>query len=635
MTYIYRYDLAAVIISLALLISFFRKKTINTRVIKSFEHLIITVLISSLFDIISIFCIDFASSIPNWVLYTSNIIYQVTLHTIPITLYYCFYFIKNQNTFHKTNKRILLSLPYFYALLLICTTPFTKFFFYFDQNYNYLHGPLFFTIYIESFFYIIITIVAFINARKYFSNLQKFTIIFYMILCIIAIFVQLVKPTLMLLGISFSISIMVGYLILINPSAFIDSETEILNRNAFVVEIGQRLELKNELTILAIQLEGTEIIKHTIGRISKAKLLKNICLYFHRLFNKRNVYRLSENKIIVILSNDNIVRTGQINAIKSRFLEPFYYNDIELTIPVLMNIISCPKDASTIEDVLDLIDNIHDGVLSHDMEKIPNADTKILEKKRREREILHYMEKSMTEKDIEIVYQPILNVNEKKCHCAEALIRLKTNSLGFIRPEEFIPLAEQNGMIQKIGNYVFKSVCRFIIDNNLEDKGIHHIHINLSVIQCVQENLYNQLFDIMDDYHINYNLINLELTEASIIAAENSLQNNMSIMAAHNITFSLDDYGTGNSNISYLTDYPFSIIKLDKSIIWKAMNDERAKSILLHSIKMIKDLNLKVLAEGVETEQQALSLTKMGVDYIQGFNYSYPLEEKDFLIFLN
>jgi EAL domain-containing protein (putative c-di-GMP-specific phosphodiesterase class I) len=602
--------------------------------VKSFEHLIILVLVSSLSDCLSVLCLYHADVVPVWLQYLTNIHYQLTINTIPINFYYCFYFVHDNNGFHTRPKKALLSIPYIFIMLLIITTPFTKLFFHID-NGVYSRGPLFFAQYFPAFFYVSLSVYYYFKIRKKLSIIQSLTIIFYLCLSLTSVGVQALFPSYLVIGFCFSISTMLAFLALNNPLQYEDQETGLLNRLAFITEFSQALMLKQPKKLLVIQFEGTEVIKHTIGRINKAKFLKNICIYFLRLFNKLNVFRISENKLIVILSNDNIVRTGQINAIKSRFLEPFFYNDVELTIPVILNLIFCPDDASTIEETMDLIDNVRNGILNHDTKEITRVDTTFLEKRKKEHLIFKYIKNSLSEEDIDVVYQPILSLEDGKCHCAEALIRLKTSQLGYIAPEEFIPLAEKTGVIHKIGNHVFKSVCQFISDNNLTDKGIHHIHINLSVIQCMQENLYTQLFSVMDDYHINYEMINFEITEESVLTAENTLKNNMNIMYAHHLSFALDDYGLGTSNISNLLDYPFEIIKIDQSLIWKAMKDKKAESILKQTISLIKDLNIRVLAEGIETAEQAKKVQEMGVEYIQGYHYSYPLPEKDFLIFLN
>ncbi len=218
---------------------------------------------------------------------------------------------------------------------------------------------------------------------------------------------------------------------------------------------------------------------------------------------------------------------------------------------------------------------------------------------------------------------------------AEALIRLHDEELGFISPEDFIPLAEKNGMIFRIGEFVFRSVCKAISEKRLEQYGLEYIEVNLSVAQCMQENLHKTLLAIMDEYHVPYSFINLEITETAVTVSKETLRNNIEYLRKKGVTFSMDDYGTGYSNITNVITYPFHIVKMDKSIVWYAMENDRALSTLKHSINMIKSLNMDIVAEGVETKEQSQALQEMGCDYLQGYYYSKPIPLDAFITFIS
>jgi EAL domain-containing protein (putative c-di-GMP-specific phosphodiesterase class I) len=168
-------------------------------------------------------------------------------------------------------------------------------------------------------------------------------------------------------------------------------------------------------------------------------------------------------------------------------------------------------------------------------------------------------------------------------------------------------------------------------ENKLWEKGIEYIEVNLSVMQCMQETLHAKLLQIMDEYKIPYNRINLEITETAAVVSNDTLKRNMDRLVEKGITFALDDFGSGYSNMAYIFDYSFDMIKLDKSMVWSAMDNEKAQKVLKHTIKMMKDMNLHIVAEGVETEEQANKLTEMGCDYFQGFLYSRPVDAEGFL----
>lgn len=258
------------------------------------------------------------------------------------------------------------------------------------------------------------------------------------------------------------------------------------------------------------------------------------------------------------------------------------------------------------------------------------AGDQLLEKGRREGEIVHILREALRFGRFEVYYQPIYSVQKKRYCSAEALIRLQDDQLGYISPEEFVPIAEQHGMIIEMGAFVFREVCRFITENRLWERGIEYIDVNLSVVQCMQENLHEQLIAIMDEFHLPYHCINLEITETAAVISSDSLHNNMTRLMEKGVHFSLDDYGTGFSNTASIVKYPFHTIKLDKSMLWSSMDSEKAMCALEHMIMMIKSMQMELVCEGVETQSQATMLEHMGCDYFQGYFFSKPVNAEAF-----
>ena len=245
--------------------------------------------------------------------------------------------------------------------------------------------------------------------------------------------------------------------------------------------------------------------------------------------------------------------------------------------------------------------------------------------------LVQILKDALSQNQFEVYYQPIYSIKKNKYTTAEALIRLNNTEFGFVSPEEFIPVAERNGLILMIGEYVFRSVCKFIIHNKIWEKGIEYIHVNLSVIQCMQEKMHEQLLSIMDYYGLEYKYIELEVTDTAAVVSSETLMRNMRYLIEKNMGFALDDYGMGYSNTSSILKYPFHTIKIDKSIIWSAMKDEKARKLLQHTIAMFRDMGIVLVAEGVETKEMASMLKKMKCDYLQGFLYSKPVTAEGFL----
>lgn len=140
-----------------------------------------------------------------------------------------------------------------------------------------------------------------------------------------------------------------------------------------------------------------------------------------------------------------------------------------------------------------------------------------------------------------------------------------------------------------------------------------------------------RFIDIMRQLGLPSHRIKLEVTETAAVVSSASLSMNMKALYDEGIMFALDDYGTGFSNAISLIEYPYNTIKIDKSVVWAAMDNENAKKVLYHTVSMLKDLNMSIVAEGVETYEQTIILSDMGVDYLQGYYYSKPISQKEFI----
>ncbi len=189
-------------------------------------------------------------------------------------------------------------------------------------------------------------------------------------------------------------------------------------------------------------------------------------------------------------------------------------------------------------------------------------------------------------------------------------------------------------MIVKLGERVFEKVCHFITERCPEQYGVEYIEINLSVVQCEAKSLAKCYSDIMDKYQINPAFINLEITESASIVMKKTLLDNMRALINYGVSFSLDDFGNGQSNLNYIVDMPVHIVKFDRDMTQAYFESEKARYVLQAATDMIQGLGLKVVAEGVETAEQLRELERLGIDYIQGYYFSKPIEEERYLEFL-
>ena len=239
------------------------------------------------------------------------------------------------------------------------------------------------------------------------------------------------------------------------------------------------------------------------------------------------------------------------------------------------------------------------------------------------------MTTSVSSCSYEVYYQPTYNL-DGSLHGAEALIRMHDKELGKLYPDEFIPVAERSGLIDDIDDFVLEEVCKFIKSGVLARYGINSINVNLSVQQCMRPGFVEEVTEIVERYGVKKRCINFEITESIAADDYDIFSNIITRLKKAGFMFSMDDYGTGYSNVSSVFSLDFDVIKIDKSILWGAEN-KLGMTILENTIRMIQQMEKKILVEGVETIDQVRLLEKLKVDYLQGYYFSRPIPKNDFV----
>ncbi|MEH2380625.1 MAG: EAL domain-containing response regulator [Nostoc sp.] len=243
---------------------------------------------------------------------------------------------------------------------------------------------------------------------------------------------------------------------------------------------------------------------------------------------------------------------------------------------------------------------------------------------------LHRAIKQHNFQEFEIYYQPIVDIDSGKIVAAESLLRWKSPELGTIYPTEFIPLAESTGLIVPIGKWVLKSVCQQI--KGWRDAGIYSfiVTVNLSVIEFNQPDLIDKIVNLIAINDLEPDYLEIELTESMIMQDVNSAIATMSKLQSLGVKIAIDDFGTGYSSLTYLKNFPINTLKIDRYFIHNVANDPQKSAITKALIQMAHNLNLDVVAEGVETEAELAFLRQHNCNSMQGFLFSRPLPVAEF-----
>lgn len=629
MQYNINFEICTLIFVTVLIISFFSKKQMNDKQSRTFQVYLLIVFLDLCLDIISCITVEYYKLIPLPVNIIINTLFLMLQAVVPAIFITYIYTIVQNRLQSKKQMPWYLFLPMAIIVLLLCFNPILKCFFYFDEA-GYQHGPYHSLLYVSTAVYITGMTIYTILMHKVLSWKQSALIYVMIGMASIMTALQFVFPNYSLSGVGIGVSVFIMYLTLENPTIYEDTLTGAMNREAFVFQTNLMREEGKKFQIFAIALDNFKIINEVFGMAGGNQLMQMLVQNLHQVYSKSQVFRF-HGDIFTIVLDAGSESNKELDTIRKIVRHPWNINGIEVEISACICLVHSEHYADSDSDLVKALDYSIGEAKAKGKGQYFEMDEQAADAMSRKAAIEQALVSAVEAERFEVHYQPIYDTVNHCFHSMEALARLKVPNYGYVSPEEFIRIAEQNGMIIDIGILVLKEVCRFISEENLKDMGIAFVEVNLSVVQCMQEGIYQKIFQVLKQYRVPPSMINLEITESAAAYSEETLVRNMAWLSLADITFSLDDYGSGYSNVNYLVDLPFTIVKLDKYMIWSAFKQVKMRKILENTIAMFKDINLKVVAEGIETEEMAEAVTSMGADYIQGYYYAKPMP-KDALI---
>lgn len=581
----------------------------------------------------AILTLPHAAEIPDWVNYTVHCSYLFYYNFQAILYLKYVLAIVKRNKVDRVNNMIMRVLALTETALLV-TTPFTRLLIYFDEDSQYTHGPVFLGFLGIAVVIFIYAAILFVRYRKNLTNVQRAAIAVFELSTILSALVQLLFKAVVVGNFAIAVALVMLVVILQNPDDFTDKIADCYNGEAFYLSVEDKIEDKIPFTAVAFRFDGLNYIKGHFSVGNQNKVLAALGQRLRSEFGKADIYHLG-NCRFAMLTNEkhHITEKYIIDRLQRHFSKPVMIGDIEGILSPRIILVRCPELARTAEEVRDALEYTLRAAKSAE-ESVLVADTQGINSAKRTIAVLSAIKKAIIKKSFEVYYQPIYSSADRGFICAEALIRMKDSELGFVSPDEFIPLAESNGMIMEVGELVFRKVCELMKSGKPQALGIRYIEVNLSTAQCMNDGLADHLTEIMKEYGVSPEQINFEITETAGLESPDVLKRNMYTLISRGSTFSMDDYGTGFSTANYLITLPMEIVKIDKSILWPAMENDEAFVILKHTVAMLKNLNKEIVVEGVETEEMASLLIDMGCDFLQGYFYSKPVPAEDFLKFL-
>ena len=527
----------------------------------------------------------------------------------------------------KKKRYLLCALPFCMIELLLLLNPALKCVYYYDRNMEYHRNWGLMVIYALCALYVVMAIFMLMFSWRALNTKRRTAIIYFFAMVMSGITIQLLNYDLRTELLAEAIALL-GIMIAIEiEDDRIDAGMGIYNRRAIIADMNSFIISGRSLYLVCVKITNTEIIKRTTGSDNTDALSILVAEYLKTLMPRYYIYSTNPDTFMMtMLEGDEHKAVELAAAISDRFEKPWKIGDNEIPLKCVIMAAEVPHRIQSVDDALYMADS----PLPKKMDKSVLTGTDLdylLRRSAVERAITRGLE----ERNFEVFYQPTYNVKNNRLHGAEALIRLKDPDLGNLFPDEFIPIAEQIGLIDEVDDYVLRRVCGFIQSGIPAQHGIDCINVNLSVLQCMQPTFAEHIIDIVEKFGVEKTMINFEITESIAAGDYGALSRVVRILKRQGFKFSMDDYGTGYSNMQSIFRLDFDIVKIDKSILWSAEKGKMGQIILDSSVRMIRQMSRKILVEGVESEHQLQILRDLDVDYAQGFLFSKPISQKDFI----
>lgn len=418
-----------------------------------------------------------------------------------------------------------------------------------------------------------------------------------------------------------------------------DQLTMLPNRLLFKDRLDQetRKAHRNEqlLSVIFLDLDHFKDINDTLGHAAGDQLLKEVGQRIKSCVRDTDtVARLGGDEFAVILPNIGIRRYVEKIArhIIQELSTPFNFltDQVDYHISTSIGIVFYPEDGNDIESLMKHADQAMYAAKQGGRDRFCYF-TPSLQQKANEKMILtNDLRKALGRNELHIYYQPILDLTRRRIIKAEALLRWKHPHRGMVSPHTFIPLAEESGLIVEIGEWVFEQSIS-LIQQWLNRFGyIIQVSVNKSPIQFQESDNKPNWYEKLVQNGLPGNCINVEITEGLLLRSSFTAQNFLLEFRNKGIEVSIDDFGTGFSSLSYLKEFDIDYIKIDRSFISNLSNNPIDRALVEAIIVMAHKLDIKTIAEGVETKEQQNLLIGFGCDYVQGFLYSPPVPVEEF-----
>ncbi len=616
-------QVCGLVLLIILFLLYCRQRTLPTYSKRAFLRIYFSTCICVLMDIASIIFIEYAAILPGILV---DFVCKSYLITLILTAFCGVLYIGVDIKFHSADfrkKEILIGFMTAGICVAIYVLPIQIFC---DSltHIVYTYGKAAYMTYVGAVGLIILNFILIIKYHQHIQVRRRNTMLLWMVIWISSAVIQFIDAQLLVVGFASCLGVVISYLQFENPEINLDRESGMYNQMAFYQFLQQIYFDKSSYGAFIL------INDHYFARDYSKEKTEQIIGKLLKL-KGAGVFKTADDEIVMLMDKrqwntfdmENTCKEALNDVIGSRTA-----NELKVLFMPDCRVIPHP------EDFFALLRYCRRNKIKKSTRSFVYIDEAVVRDMFRENELFKKVEDAIKSNRIEVFYQPIYSTRHRKFTSAEALVRMYDEQGNLLPVFESIKASEESGQIHQIGEIVFEKVCQMIQNEHIEQYGLEYIEVNLSMAQCSDDKLAERYIHIMERNGIDPKYINLEITESATVEMKQTLLANMEQMIEYGVTFSLDDFGTGQSNLNYIMEMPVQIVKFDREMTNAYFESRKGRFVMNAAMHMIQGMELGIVSEGIETKEQLDTMINLGIDYIQGFYFSKPLPLDQFMAFV-
>ena len=556
----------------------------------------------------------------------SNTVFYLFQAILPLMLLYYVCTLCSSRVI-STGTVLRMGIPTIALVFIILTNPFTEKLFYFDST-GYCYGPWYLLLYISALLHIAAAAIFVAVHRDAVSRRNLTALLAVFLLAAFGIAAQAVNPAVLMTGFGLSLSILAMYLTINNPCACMDSLTGLNDKQYLLRRMNELTDAHKAFHIITVYAYQLDHMNKVSGVQSGDEFLRRAAEHMQEIAG-RNVFRVTGKRFLLLTFS-----LREYEACLTSLRQVFHTQPDDAQAapsPVILCGVVGAEKLGTGGLVLDYAEYLESLAARSGGTEVIQNDRKNRDSFYYNKQVEQFLHRAIDEDLFEVYYQPVYSLHQQRFVTLEALSRLRHPTLGWISPDIFIRLAEKNRLISQITELQLRRVCRFLRENPALRASIANVKINLSPLDLIHSDGGSHLIRILDEDGLPYSCFQFEITETVATEYSVSLTRVAESFQAAGIGLCLDDFGSGYANLNTVMQLPFSVIKLDRSLLFHICTDKNAALFYQSIVSAFCRLGYRIIAEGVETQEEMELLRSWNVDMIQGYYFSRPLPPGDLL----